>query len=165
MIFGSIGIVKVFFTYVFYFSATGSRLFSSVFLLCIFTLTMGYRGSLSATLSVSVNPKPIGIKLGIRLVIPSFSENDHSLMSIFLHYHLDTIEQLVADPRPVTSFGPNFKNNLPNSQNPIIEGLRDKYEVHFDFDEAYSNMSKGLIVMAESQQNLQYVIRQRFTNK
>eukprot|EP00094_Tigriopus_californicus_P002817 TCALIF_02716-PA protein Name:"Protein of unknown function" AED:0.41 eAED:0.41 QI:0/0.25/0/0.4/0.75/0.8/5/0/387 len=114
----------------------GGRLFLAIFLLCFFVLTIGYRGGLVANLSIPFVPRPI-----------------------------DTVKEVIADPRPVISFGENFKNDLSKSDDPIIGQILENYKFHYDFDGALRNLSLGTVIMAETLQSTLYKIRAQFTNK
>ncbi|TRY76390.1 hypothetical protein TCAL_02716 [Tigriopus californicus] len=78
---------------------------------------------------------------------------------------VDTVKEVIADPRPVISFGENFKNDLSKSDDPIIGQILENYKFHYDFDGALRNLSLGTVIMAETLQSTLYKIRAQFTNK
>ncbi|TRY76391.1 hypothetical protein TCAL_02717 [Tigriopus californicus] len=89
---------------------------------------------------------------------------DHRPFPISFCYKRDTIAEVVDDPRPVISFGENFRDDLSKSDDPITRQILENYKFHYDFDAAFKNLSEGNVIMAESLQNTLYKIRSQFTN-
>ena len=48
---------------------------------------------------------------------------------------------------------------------PNVKKISQRYFSHFDIETAFQNVSKGLIVMGESENRLNVKIRKQFTNK
>ena len=57
------------------------------------------------------------------------------------------------------------KSDLKESLDVNLNKIGEKFFNHISFEDAFKNATKNLIVMAESQQFLQYSLRKRFTNE
>ena len=72
---------------------------------------------------------------------------------------IDTVAELAADPRPVSSFSNTFYKLATQSSDPHIQKLAETYIVHYNYGEAIKNCSEDKVVMGESTSKLQYILR------
>ena len=77
----------------------------------------------------------------------------------------DTMQEVVEDPRPVSTFGSNFYDDLKDTTNPLIKKLMQKYLFHYNFTLIFKEMSENKVIMVESKLNSLYNIRKLFTDK
>ena len=76
-----------------------------------------------------------------------------SVLSIpLIRSPIDTLKQLSESNTPVTSLGDTFKVSMGQSIDPILKKIYSTYQVHYDFDGAFKNMSEYKVVMGESSQ-------------
>ena len=66
---------------------------------------------------------------------------------------------------PVGSFSDTFQKSVEESVDVNVKKIAEKYFTHYDFGGAFHNASTNKIIMAESQQFLEYNLRKRFTNE
>ena len=81
---------------------------------------------------------------------------------------MDTLQQLAFENNniPVGSgFGEDIKKAAELSTNPYILKIAKTYQLHYDFEVAFENASKGSLIMAEDRFFLEYNIRSRYTDK
>nr|XP_040575485.1 glutamate receptor ionotropic, delta-1-like [Lepeophtheirus salmonis] len=111
------------------------RLAYTTFLLAIFVVTIGYRGSLISVLSVPHQSLPI-----------------------------NSVKEVAESPLPIASFGPFHYETFMTSQDEDIQKIVDKFIVHYDYEESFANLSDRNVIMCESKGFLDYSIRERFTD-
>ena len=54
---------------------------------------------------------------------------------------------------------------MEKAEDPLMKEIAKKYFSHYDFGMAFYNVSHNKIVMAESQELLEYNLRKSFTNE
>ena len=66
---------------------------------------------------------------------------------------------------PIGSFSDTFQKSVEKAEDPLMKEIAKKYFSHYDFGMAFYNVSHNKIVMAESQELLEYNLRKSFTNE
>ena len=112
------------------------RIMIGVLGIMVYILTLSYKGSLNAVLTVTFFPKP-----------------------------MDTLQEIAKQDLPIGSFSDTFQKAVELSTDTNLQKIADKYYTHYDFDLAFENATGRKVVMAESKQFLQYNLRKRFTNQ
>ena len=143
----------------FLFRHFGIRFFTGLFLLMMYTLTMSYRGSLNAFFTITSYPKPMDTIKELAASVNSSIPHDFAFNKT-LFQNLWYLQDL-----QVASFGTTFKNSILNSLNPHLKKISENYMTHYNFGEAFQNASTESLILAESQQFLQFNVRKRYTNK
>ena len=115
---------------------TAMRIFMAFFLFSSTITAQFYRSGLITNLSVPYIPKPI-----------------------------DTLKEASTYPAPIASFGDTFLKATRNSLNPHLQRLAENYIVHYNFGEAFKNVSEGKIIMGESRQFIDFNIRKHYTDE
>ena len=72
---------------------------------------------------------------------------------------INSISELADYPLPVSSFSDTFYKLANQSLDSNLQKIADDYIVHYDFDQAITNASSSKVVMAESKQLLEYIVR------
>ena len=72
---------------------------------------------------------------------------------------INTISELADYALPVSSFGDTFYKLANQSLDANLKKIAEDYIVHYDFDQAIANASSSVVVMAESKQFLDYIVR------
>ncbi|XP_040575409.1 ionotropic receptor 21a-like isoform X1 [Lepeophtheirus salmonis] len=111
------------------------RLAYTTFLLAIFVVTIGYRGSLISVLSVPHQSPPI-----------------------------NSVKEVAESPLPIASLGPLYYETFMTSQDEDTQKIVNKFIVHYDYRESFKNLSDRKVIMCESQSFLDYSMRERFTD-
>lgn len=112
------------------------KLFVGILALMVYFLTLAYKGSLNAVLTVTFFPQP-----------------------------MNTIQEIADQKLPVGSFTDTFQKAVEASQDDDMQKIASKYFTHYDFDAAFANASSEIVIMAESKQFLEFNLRKRFTNE
>ena len=72
---------------------------------------------------------------------------------------INSISELADYPLPVSSFSDTFYKLANQSLDSNLQKIANDYIVHYDFDQAIANASSSKVVMAESKQLLEYIVR------
>jgi hypothetical protein len=72
---------------------------------------------------------------------------------------INSISELADYPLPVSSFSDTFYKLANQSLDSNLQKIANDYIVHYDFDQAITNASSSKVVMAESKQLLEYIVR------
>ena len=72
---------------------------------------------------------------------------------------INTISELADYPLPVSSFSDTFFTLANQSLDSNLQKIAKDYIVHYDYSQAITNASTSKVVMAESRQLLEYIVR------
>ena len=72
---------------------------------------------------------------------------------------INTVSELAADGRPISSFSDTLFLLTNQSMDPDVQKLAKTYIIHYNHGEAIKNVSENKVVMCESKESLDYIIR------
>ncbi|XP_023328653.1 ionotropic receptor 21a, partial [Eurytemora carolleeae] len=116
--------------------STGSRILVVFWLLGLLVIVCGYKSGLTSVMTTQLKPKII-----------------------------NTIREVAQQSLPVSSFGNTFVGLANQSLDPSLQKIAENYISHYNFEEAFKNVSENKVIMAEGQTNLIYNKRKDFTDK
>ena len=132
------------------------RFFIGCLLLMVYILTLSYKGSLNAVLTVSFFPKPMD-------TLEEIAAQVCKLLSILIEL-LDFLNDFLQD-LPIGSIDNTQIRSMKESVDINVQKIAEKSFPHYDFEAAFHNASANRIIMVQSQRFLEYNLRKRFTNK
>ena len=130
----------------------------ALFLFMFYTITMSYRGSLSSILTVTLIPQPVETIKDLAIKMENEVIWLHSFKNICFKNH--TFQDMT-----VGSFSNTFEKVAKISENPDMMKIAERFFTHYDFENAFKNVSEGTIVMGEGRRMLEYNQRKQFTNE
>ena len=72
---------------------------------------------------------------------------------------INQVSELAADSRPISSFSDTLFLLANQSIDPNVQKLAKTYIVHYEMGEAIKNVSENKVIMCESKESLDYIIR------